>query len=172
MDTSTTDLAKTTPPQNNQDSGYQSTMDSSMDSSHLKTSSISSSGYYSRLDSVDSVDPTPSQLPWQHYVTIDDSELTPLHKSVISKNAELLQKILQISPHPSVLNVQTEFSLETALHFAVKMNEIDVKDFQGNNVVHLAARYGFCDVLELLTVVNDYNYEGRFFLHYIFCTVF
>lgn len=177
----TTDLKNPTPAETS-DSGYISQPLDSTDleephphqltnsthsASHLKTASTTSSGYYSRLDSTDhSTHSTLSSQthPWQFYVTpTPNSDHTPLHEAIVTKDTQLLSKILPLLPHPSVLNVQTDTTRQAPLHFAVLTNQVEVvrllvvsgasvevRDANGDSPVHLACRWGFGGCLEAL----------------------
>jgi len=129
-----------------QDSGYIST-----DLSHLHTSSISSSGYYSRLDSVDSA-------PWQ--TLFDPSEPTSIFHAIKSNQPERLVTILDQIPHQSCLDFTDEegrsplvlaclLGQEDMVRMLV-VSGADINKGEGDGAVHVCARVGSASCLEAL----------------------
>ncbi|XP_014219128.1 NF-kappa-B inhibitor cactus [Copidosoma floridanum] len=100
---------------------------------------------------------------WQLYYAQDNDGDTQLHLSIIQEFTEAINYLIDIAPHPCLLDLQND-NWDSALHLAVLTKQGNivrklilsgadpmVRNFQGNTPLHLACDRGSLSCVKALT---------------------
>lgn len=107
--------------------------------------------------------------PWQIYYQQNSDGDTQLHIACITGYADVVSALIQLTPHPCLLDIQNDEAL-TALHIAVLTGQINIirmlivggaspiiRDRNGNTPLHLACSFGDLECVKALTTPLNTN---------------